>query len=845
MPDQDTLTNLLSRKEKELRDIYGTLEQTLKEKEQECQELRSRFKSLQDDFVYNLGLLEERDKELERYDVTSEELRSDVHEREARVNELRTLLNEKSYELSQIKTLLQTQEQQHNEALRRMRKEQEQMAQQHEDALQARAEQFEQFRMDLQLELRAAQQQQELQREAFTAEIEKLKKQHEMDLQLYKQKITQDLLDNEHRIASAFAELNAVKFGKEASETAYQQQLEINRNLEKKLKDYQWERADSEKAAAAKVVELEDIVQQLKAQNVSQTLAFEEERTELLSSIAAKEQAFQKDRETYRARMEQQQVEINTVKEEMVDRTTTFKKRVEELQGAVRNKDHILRQTCKDFEQQILRWEEEERVDKEEISERDKVIDALTGRLQSAEAELTERRKDVGVYKQELAKRMDVEARLQQALAEQNAEWTRKFDELQRRRARDQDELIQGLIAAKDRAETESKLLRDRWRAAQANEGFKQRHPGDAAMEMGELDVMPQSLAENTTTLVDEAANDYGMDTLRRQNQELQNQNLQLTEIIHQMRHDMEHLQQAMDVVTGQQAQGVPDVRRDVPTQAGDYSDRPIAPSPNIDTEMYHHEAIHLHRQISKLQSLLQQKQSIIDQLLEQQDLIHGQLEREMLKRRGAAGAVRGTKAPTRRRHHHDSREVDRDDEEEEGDSEDAETDTSRSGRRRKEGTEAVRTLNAINRELRDKLRSAVDDLVRAVAEKNRLVDLSNMLQSELRMVREELERGKERERERVWKDGKDPPKEIPPEQQQPLQPFAGQQRVQGGNTMMSRKVASVAPKISIGKKMVKPGMGAAKVVADNLDKDKMEKLQLRARGVRNWNDKDDEVPVS
>ena len=111
MPEPGSLTDLLARKEKELHNIYGTLEQTLKDKEKEvctalsstvyvvpmsnhltttlflthrliqCQELRARFKSLQDDFVYNLQLLEERDKELERYDVTTEELKNDVAER--------------------------------------------------------------------------------------------------------------------------------------------------------------------------------------------------------------------------------------------------------------------------------------------------------------------------------------------------------------------------------------------------------------------------------------------------------------------------------------------------------------------------------------------------------------------------------------------------------------------------------------------------------------------------------------------------------------------------------------------------------------------------------------------
>ena len=40
----------------------------------------------------------------------------------------------------------------------------------------------------------------------------------------------------------------------------------------------------------------------------------------------------------------------------------------------------------------------------------------------------------------------------------ERAEWERKFEELKRRKLKDQDELIKGLIAAKERAEAESKV---------------------------------------------------------------------------------------------------------------------------------------------------------------------------------------------------------------------------------------------------------------------------------------------------------------------------------------------------------------------------------------------------
>lgn len=47
-----------------------TLEAALSGKEKDLQEEKAKFSKLKEDFKYNLKILEERDQELERYDVT-------------------------------------------------------------------------------------------------------------------------------------------------------------------------------------------------------------------------------------------------------------------------------------------------------------------------------------------------------------------------------------------------------------------------------------------------------------------------------------------------------------------------------------------------------------------------------------------------------------------------------------------------------------------------------------------------------------------------------------------------------------------------------------------------------
>eukprot|EP00667_Euglena_gracilis_P003937 EG_transcript_3947 len=84
---------LISAKQQELQELYGqeiqALQHALLQKEEELQQERQNFITLQEDFRYNLKLIEDRDAELERYDATTEELRRLVRERDGAISNLK------------------------------------------------------------------------------------------------------------------------------------------------------------------------------------------------------------------------------------------------------------------------------------------------------------------------------------------------------------------------------------------------------------------------------------------------------------------------------------------------------------------------------------------------------------------------------------------------------------------------------------------------------------------------------------------------------------------------------------------------------------------------------------
>jgi hypothetical protein len=92
------LRDLVMSKERELHEIHElrltTLERTLADREGKLVDVTAKLTKLREDFKYNLTLIEGRDAELERFEVTLDGVRSCLRDREVEANELRRQLDE-------------------------------------------------------------------------------------------------------------------------------------------------------------------------------------------------------------------------------------------------------------------------------------------------------------------------------------------------------------------------------------------------------------------------------------------------------------------------------------------------------------------------------------------------------------------------------------------------------------------------------------------------------------------------------------------------------------------------------------------------------------------------------
>jgi len=102
--ESSSLQDLVQQKEHEWREAQDlqikSLQNALTEKERQLNNEKLRFRKLKEDFEYNLRLLEERDKELNRYDVLFVQAKNVNSVRDAEVSELKIKLDDLKVKLS-------------------------------------------------------------------------------------------------------------------------------------------------------------------------------------------------------------------------------------------------------------------------------------------------------------------------------------------------------------------------------------------------------------------------------------------------------------------------------------------------------------------------------------------------------------------------------------------------------------------------------------------------------------------------------------------------------------------------------------------------------------------------
>ncbi|TPX48391.1 hypothetical protein SeMB42_g00035 [Synchytrium endobioticum] len=753
-PPSDGLRALLSQKEQELRDAYhlnvASLEHSLLQKDLLIQDLQTTFLALQDDFIYNLNLLDDRDKELLRLDNAEEQYKTQLHDRDARISQLKMLIADKTSEVSNLRALLQAHELHEIELTGKLRREHQLALQHHEDVQRASLDKAENEKTELLMQLRAVAQNSDLLKQSHATDIDRIKRDHELDLRLLKQDADQGLLDAEHRLATALGELSAANLGKAALEDKLQLQLDHNRNLDQKLRQVQWETADLVKSHAIRIAALDENLKQVQAKRQDEKQIYEEQLSRYHLEWDSRQKTLEHEKADLAERLSHVTAKLNDAIAQNTSTTSHSHATITALK--VTNQEQTDRIRALDDTVATLRHEQKDAESsyQHQLSRRDSDLHHLQERLSRVEAENIELHQHLNTYKHEISKRMDAENVLNRNILEQNMEWERRYDGLMKKRHWDEQDFIRSLVAAKDRAEADLQLLRTRL----------DRGDGNGPVEEADNSIQ----AENQM--------------LKSRVDELMAQNEQLATIVHQMKDDMQTL----------------------------YQNNATTSHKSLDQEM------------APLQKLLAQKQDLIDQLLDAQTRLHQRTKASLL----ASLDSKPLPWPSN-----------------------VDASLAMPGVNR-----SLESLQHENAQLRAQLRSTAADLKKLAVERIKLMDMSNALRAELRL------RLHESDDEALVPPGLQA--QVVKRQSRP----AIKVRPVGSNTNINTKpvvvvsatndpitsmtgttnMTNAKPSVVVGSAppMTTRPRRRKEDSADPAEKEAARKVELRAKGIRNWNEKDD-----
>ncbi|XP_059236189.1 coiled-coil domain-containing protein 57 isoform X4 [Mustela nigripes] len=468
-PTEQALSQLLALKEEEWRALQaqrGRLQEAaLQEAHSRLHQAQGELRSLREDFVHNLQVLEERDRELERYDAAFARARGLEEAQRAEVSELRVeaarLRQALALEARRREDLLR----QHRLTLQEHRRELERAHSDKNSEMDQQREQYESLNRQLERKLAElhgtlAQQRQELLLE-FKSEMQK--REHRFRQQA--DSLSTVVSTHELKVKVLNEELAAVKEAAAQAAESLRSAEAAGAGLEDELRRRDRELRAAAAAKDARIKDLEDrlnCVQLSRKEEEEVARRMHEELDRLArerdAALAAVKGAHAEQLQALEARARELQARCEALELQL--------RRAEWRQGdTLREKDAALDRLREDALALRSGWDAQIAELSKEMISKDLQIQSLQAEAVELKAHLARCQQDIGRYKQQLSAAEERQRGLEREKAQLELDWRQRCDVVERDHYRKAEDLIRALSEARDQAsaklqETE-RTLRD------------------------------------------------------------------------------------------------------------------------------------------------------------------------------------------------------------------------------------------------------------------------------------------------------------------------------------------------------------------------------------------------
>jgi chromosome segregation ATPase len=290
------LRDLVMSKERELHEIHElrltTLERTLADREGKLVDVTAKLTKLREDFKYNLTLIEGRDAELERFEVTLDGVRSCLRDREVEANELRRQLDEMAERSAAAHAREDEQTHYWREKCKNLRCEADNLKWSHEDDMRKAREVAEGLRAEVARHSRLLEDELEVQRRDMTVTFDDVMRQRDDEIKQRQAEFSAQLLEHKQAVSDAKRETDRARADAVKLQSELAKQTEAVAACQRALRTKQWEYEDAVQSRQAEAASFEGSCAAMKAAAEQAAAVAEDRVSQLMLSLHAVESAF-------------------------------------------------------------------------------------------------------------------------------------------------------------------------------------------------------------------------------------------------------------------------------------------------------------------------------------------------------------------------------------------------------------------------------------------------------------------------------------------------------------------------------------------------------------------------
>ncbi|XP_061520030.1 coiled-coil domain-containing protein 57 isoform X1 [Phycodurus eques] len=453
------LEALVANKEREWKELHArrihVLEDSLKKAKEECSSLRHQYKKLKEDFQYNLSILDEREKELQRYDVITSRAVNAEQNRQEELSRLRiqvAVLEEK-----QAKDAEARQEEQRiseNKAAQQ-RLQLDELRHSMTGTIQKQMEANERMKLEVQHRVHEMEVEFMRQKQELTATWDKEGRQQEHEFNLKLDEMHALLLSSDLKIKLLSKECEVQSQARMQATQALKASEELCKQLQTQLQ----RKADLKNEATAvkevRIKELEDKLKWMENKLKKQKDDHIKKHDDMAQVLKEKDDQLESQCQAHKEQLKRAEKHNIKLQDEMEIQSAKAHLAQKDMEMVLEEKDDTVKRLRTEMTRgQTVLERHMSQASNEMVAKNTEFI-TLQNSNDKLRAELERRREEINRYKQDVSTGLKREVALEQARVQLELEWQRRCDAIKAKHYLDNEQLIQDLTLARDQAKAD------------------------------------------------------------------------------------------------------------------------------------------------------------------------------------------------------------------------------------------------------------------------------------------------------------------------------------------------------------------------------------------------------